>query len=204
MTRKRAPRWDARKPAKGDIMSAATVSASKARANRLNARKSTGPRTVEGKARSARNATSHGLYCAALGLPGESHELFHDLRQSYIGTTKPQNLVELLVVDRLVAAAWKLRRLQEAEALMHDVCMDDLKEARAERAAEAFAELNYGRRPPREIEAEVEDQDLPPAMVLAFKLQTPDLAFERLQRFEQRLDYTIGRCLPELRKLREG
>src|SRR3954447_20217598 len=123
-------------------MSSTTVSASKVRANRRNARKSTGPRTAEGKARSAQNATSHGLYCAALVLPGESHELFHDLRQSYISTMKPQNLVELLVVDRLVAAAWKLRRSQEAEALMHDGCMDDLLEARADRAAEMLGEFN--------------------------------------------------------------
>src|SRR4051812_15689636 len=94
-------------PEKGDPMSASTVSwSTKRRANRLNASKSTGPRTSEGKARSSRNATSHGLYCAALVLPGESHELFYDLRQSYIAALKPQNLVELLIVDRLVAAAW--------------------------------------------------------------------------------------------------
>src|SRR3954471_13477272 len=193
MTRKRAPRWDARKPAKGDIMSAATVSTSKARANRLNARKSIGPRTVEGKARSARNATSHGLYCAALVLPGESQELF------YIGTLKPQNLVELLIVDRLVAAAWKLRRLQEAEAIMHDNGLEDLLDAQTERTDELMGELSYGQPAPPEITAEVEKQDLPAAAVLALKLQTSDLAFERLQRFEQRLDYTISRCLRELR-----
>src|SRR3954465_8131040 len=141
-------------------MSTPSVSASKVRANRRNAKKSTGPRTTEGKARSARNATSHGLYCAALVLPGGSPELFHDLRQSYISTMKPQNLVELLIVDRLVAAAWKLRRLQEAEALMHGSCMSELIEARADRAAELFSEMNYGRPAPREIEAEVEEQEL--------------------------------------------
>src|SRR3954464_11217987 len=127
---------------KGDIMSTATVSDQKRRANRRNARKSTGPRTDEGKARSARNATSHGLYCAALVLPGESHELFHDLRQSYISTMKPQNLVELLIVDRLVAAAWKLRRLQEAEAMMHDGCMQDLLSHRTEAAENLLDELS--------------------------------------------------------------
>src|SRR3954447_3623576 len=115
-------------------MSSTTVSASKVRANRLNATKSTGPRSADGKTRSARNATSHGLYCAALVLPGESQELFYDLRQSYISTLKPQNLVELLIVDRLVAAAWKLRRLQEAEAIMHDNGLEDLLDAQTERA----------------------------------------------------------------------
>ena len=184
-------------------MSSATVSASKLRANRRNAKHSTGPRTADGRSRSSRNATSHGLYCAALVLPGESHELFHNLRQSYISTLKPQNLVELLIVDRLVAAAWKLRRLQEAEAMMHDNGLQDLLDAQTERAEQAMQDLNYGEPTPSEIGIDLGKQDLPPSMVLAFKLGSPDLAFERLQRFEQRLDYTISRCLRELRKLRQ-
>src|SRR5436190_4494801 len=184
-------------------MSSTTVSASKRRANRRNAKQSTGPRTADGKARSSRNATSHGLYCAALVLPGESHELFHILRQSYISTLKPQNLVELLIVDRLVAAAWKLRRLQEAEALMHDGCMDDLLAQRAEVAENLLEELGGADPRAAEVAAEVEQMRLPAAAVLAMKLQSPDLAFERLQRYEQRLDYPISRCLRELRKLRD-
>jgi hypothetical protein len=47
------------------------VSSRKRAANRANARKSTGPRTPEGKARSSRNAISHGIYCQNLLLPGE-------------------------------------------------------------------------------------------------------------------------------------
>jgi hypothetical protein len=88
-----------------------TVSAKKLRANRRNARRSTGPRTSAGKQRASRNATTHGLFCQDLVLKGESHELFRGIRQGYIASLKPQNLVELLIVDRLVAATWKLRRL---------------------------------------------------------------------------------------------
>ncbi|MEA2736690.1 MAG: hypothetical protein QOE14_3141, partial [Humisphaera sp.] len=33
------------------------------RANRRNAKKSTGPRTAEGKRRAARNSISHGIFC---------------------------------------------------------------------------------------------------------------------------------------------
>ena len=38
----------------------------KIRANRANAKRSTGPRTVEGKSRASRNAVRHGLFSAAL------------------------------------------------------------------------------------------------------------------------------------------
>src|SRR5689334_16224576 len=89
-----------------------SVSARKLRANRRNARKSTGPRTSAGKRTSSRNAVTHGLFCNELVLKGESHELFHGIRQGFIASLKPQNLVELLIVDRLTAATWKLRRLQ--------------------------------------------------------------------------------------------
>ena len=86
---------------------------------------------------------------------------------------------------------------------MHDNGLQDLLDAQTERAEQAMQDLNYGQPAPSEISIELQKQDLPPAMVLAFKLQSPDLAFERLQRCEQRLDYTISRCLRELRKLRD-
>ena len=46
------------------------ISAKKRRANRRNAKKSTGPRSEEGKAKSKMNATTHGFFCADLVLPG--------------------------------------------------------------------------------------------------------------------------------------
>ncbi len=55
-----------------------------ARANRRNARKSTGPRTPEGKAVSSQNATSHGIYCRDVVLDGEDQRRFDLLGNSYI------------------------------------------------------------------------------------------------------------------------
>jgi len=55
--------------------SVSSTTAKKARANRRNAKKSTGPRTAEGKAASSQNATSHGIYCRDIVLDGEDAEL---------------------------------------------------------------------------------------------------------------------------------
>ncbi len=51
------------------------VSERKARANRANARASTGPRTVAGKARAARNAKRHGLTLSALVDPAYADDI---------------------------------------------------------------------------------------------------------------------------------
>src|SRR5437588_823079 len=83
-------------------------------ANRANARKSTGPRTAEGKARASLNAISHGLFCKDLVLPGESQEVLKLLRRLWISSLNPQDIAEMWLVDRIVAANWKLRRLQES------------------------------------------------------------------------------------------
>ena len=50
-------------------MPAQPISEKRLAANRANARKSTGPRSPEGKARSSRNHTQHGLYAAEIRLP---------------------------------------------------------------------------------------------------------------------------------------
>ena len=50
-------------------------------ANRANARKSTGPRTPEGKCRAARNNTRHGLYSREITLPEYWERLAFDLAQ---------------------------------------------------------------------------------------------------------------------------
>ena len=52
-----------------------TTSARRRAANRANARASTGPRTGEGKARSAQNARRHGLNLSALGNPLHAGEI---------------------------------------------------------------------------------------------------------------------------------
>jgi hypothetical protein len=56
MKSKRSPRGQSPKP---------TLSAARLTANRANAQKSTGPRTLQGKARSSRDALKHGLAAAA-------------------------------------------------------------------------------------------------------------------------------------------
>ncbi|HUB80305.1 MAG TPA: hypothetical protein VMB03_15990, partial [Bryobacteraceae bacterium] len=52
-------------------------------ANRLNAQKSTGPRSLEGKAASRFNALKHAASAKSLVIPGEDEAEFAELAASY-------------------------------------------------------------------------------------------------------------------------
>ena len=84
-------------------------------ANRLNAQKSTGPRTAEGKARSSLNSITHAAYCRSLVLPSESEEEFRDVSQSLRDAIDPRDAIELTLFERMLAARWKLYRLASRE-----------------------------------------------------------------------------------------
>jgi hypothetical protein len=79
-------------------------------ANRANARQSTGPRTADGKARSARNNFRHGLASGRLIVPGEDptdfDELFEGLRADY----KPATQTEDQLVLRMAQHFWLSQR----------------------------------------------------------------------------------------------
>jgi hypothetical protein len=92
------------------------ASAAQIAANRANAQNSTGPRTEAGKAASSRNALKHGMTAKSYLVFDESWDdfvAFHGLlRHDY----EPQGAAEEEIVERIVLAAWCLRRAWRAEA----------------------------------------------------------------------------------------
>ena len=85
-------------------------------ANRLNALKSTGPKTLEGKSAVRLNSLKHGLRAATLILPGENQEEFDQLCAGLEAEWRPQSLTASFYLERMAIAQWKLRRLEVAEA----------------------------------------------------------------------------------------
>src|ERR1051325_11172937 len=63
-------------------------------ANRLNALKSTGPRTSEGKSTSRLNAFKHGIFAEARTLIGEDKTAFEALRDDYLDRFHPSGPAE--------------------------------------------------------------------------------------------------------------
>jgi hypothetical protein len=85
-------------------------------ANRLNATKSTGPRSHQGKAVSSQNALKSGLDAESQFVWGESREDFAALQHEYIDRFQPLTPEERFYVDTLIRNEWTLRRLFRAES----------------------------------------------------------------------------------------
>ncbi len=86
------------------------------KANQENAKKSTGPTSIEGKQRSSMNAVTHGIFSNIAILPGEDEAFIQRLRQDILATYQPQDTMERCLVDRIYIAMVRQVRLCEAEA----------------------------------------------------------------------------------------
>lgn len=90
------------------------------KANKLNAQKSSGPNTPEGKAVSSRNAMTHGLSARHLFIAGEDPREFEALRADLIEGLEPVTTLDAILVDKVAADLWRLLRVPAFEAAMID------------------------------------------------------------------------------------
>lgn len=89
-------------------------------ANRLNALKSTGPRTEHGKLRSRLNAVRHGLTAETVIPALENAADYEAFEQKIAADYNPTAATEQELVARLASVLWRLRRSTRIEAgLLH-------------------------------------------------------------------------------------
>ena len=103
------------------------ASAAQERANRLNAARSTGPRTEAGKQRTKFNAIRHGLTSSQVVLVSEDKEDFEELRRQFHEDHKPAGKTEETLVDEIAQCWWRLQRarMHESEALNNTVVINE-------------------------------------------------------------------------------
>ena len=87
-----------------------SISEAKLQANQENAKKSTGPTSFAGRARSAQNAMLHGLCSIFFVLPSESQEKYNAFLQGYIDSWKPVDAVEQEMVAKMAQSMWMSER----------------------------------------------------------------------------------------------
>jgi hypothetical protein len=164
-------------------MSGGSISQRKLAANRANALLSTGPRTLEGKARSGRNALKHGLLSGQILLSHENADELDALRENLCADLRPVGALEELLAERIVSSAWSLRRAVRAErALMmlnEQVRMQWEPEYYENGPTRKVGQPDYGRE---------------------FEMLT-DHRLERIQRYETTKERQMYRALHEFQRL---
>jgi hypothetical protein len=168
------------------------ISQKKLEANRRNAQKSTGPKTAEGKAISSQNGLTHGLTSRKCPiLPGENEEEYRELQDALTRDLKPRGAMQRELVEDLVQARWKIRRIPAIEAEL--MCREQMK------VAERHDTAKWRKDVPKDSEP-----DLCPIKILATQfLYERGTAFDRLDLYRTRLERQTHTILRELRKLRE-
>ena len=103
------------------------ISQRKIEANRRNAKKSTGPKTEEGKARSAMNSIKYGIYSDKYLIKDESYEDFDNYRRKILKCLNPTNAVLFDMATHVVSNGWEYQRctlleskILNSKSLKHD------------------------------------------------------------------------------------
>jgi hypothetical protein len=198
---------------KGEIM----TSDKKADANRRNALKSTGPKTPEGKAAVRLNAVKHGLLSRGIVLPGEDETALKELGERLQDEWQPVGVMEGLLVEQIIAAVWRLRRLRRVEA---GIFAWELYRELAERAQQEAR--NYERSllddlktPPKITDKRKHQEALSKVQEIKIKqdAETATLgqtfihdaneanAFSKLSRYETAIERSLYKALHELQRL---
>src|SRR5205823_13734609 len=89
-------------------------------ANRLNAQKSTGPSTPEGRAAVSLNGLKYGLYAETLILPGEDPAEFDALLDRFHAEHQPATPTEEAFVSQIVMATWRRAHSAHGNRLLQE------------------------------------------------------------------------------------
>jgi hypothetical protein len=171
------------------------ASAAQTSVNRLNAQKSTGPRTPEGKAVVSQNAVRHGLLARQVVIKGEDPGEFDSFRAGMLEELAPEGAVEALLAERVVGLSWRLRRAERLQSAVYETVY-------RENAQDVVLWPKHGLPiEPRPDETEV----------ILGQIVMTDFAhakvLDRLLVYERRIENSLYRTMAELRrhkKLRES
>jgi hypothetical protein len=91
------------------------ISEKQLEANRRNAQRSTGPRSIEGKAKSSRNNLRHGLTGQISLLPTEDREAHDAFCDELIESFNPETPIERQLAQSIAEDNWRLNRIRAIE-----------------------------------------------------------------------------------------
>ena len=154
------------------------ISEKQLEANRRNARRSTGPRTEEGKKISALNARRHNLTGQVTAMT-DADRIMHDaFSAAMVESLAPEGAMETQLAQRIATDSWRLNRISAVEdnlfALGHNAHSDDI---------------------------ETENPEIHAALTAAKVFQVESKQLQLLTLYEQRINRSIQKNLATLQAL---
>jgi hypothetical protein len=151
---------------------------------RQNGALAAGTKSPEGIKQSSMNALTHGLFSKAHVLSNESQPAFDKLRLEYVNRFRPQDAVEMDLVDDMVGARWRLRRIVIMQTAAFDLQMD---------------------KDEVEIKKHFQQIDQPTRLVVAFgNLSKNEQSLQLLMRYETTYSRMYERSVKALERLQEN
>src|SRR2546429_2780358 len=163
------------------------------RANRRNARKSTGPKSAKGKRIVSRNALTHGLRSQHFPiLPYENSAEYREFEEAMERDCYPQGILQRQVVFQITQISWKLRRIPAIEAsLLKYHNLRGHKEFEEGKEDGTFGENDELAEPSAEE-------------LIAMQFADPnDRPYERLEMYRMRLERGLDSATRMLERLRK-
>jgi hypothetical protein len=154
-------------------------------ANRNNPKKSTAPRTDEGKSRASQNAIKQGLLARDSVKPGEDPAKFEALFAAHEADIQPEGALECELVRQIADAQWRMRRLTRIETGYLAASLENRRH------------LDKG---PRSEESSYEQETL----LLGSCMFCGNLGLVHIARYDAHLGRRFERAIQQIAKLRES
>ena len=162
------------------------------KANRRNARKSTGPKTAEGKAVVSQNAVKHGLFAPQDVRNCEKQADFDEFRAELLAGLAPVGGVESMLASRIVSLSWRLKRAERMSSEAIDVMI-------------ARVETDDWQKEQREEAGLLDPESGRPEPILGWAVirdSSNSQVLERLLMHERRIESSLYKAMSESEKLR--
>jgi hypothetical protein len=169
-------------------------------ANRRNAAKSTGPKTPEGKAVVAKNATKHGLFSQGDVVISENQAGFDALREEMLNELAPVGVMESILAERIVSLTWRLKRAER----MHNEVIDAKIRRETNGMLPKLSKTLITGEPCDKSKYSKDCYDDLALGYIAMWDFAEQRALERLSMYERRFEASLFKTMAELKKLQSA
>jgi hypothetical protein len=167
-------------------------------ANRRNAKKSTGPRSRQGRAIVSQNAVKHGLLARQNVISTESQADFNLYRDQALNELAPESLMESILANRIVILSWRLQRTVRIQTQTIDALNSDNTTKPLTKLTQSLFFKNLAQ---SKASQSTPAPDLPLGQ-LAIKDFSNTRVLDRLLMYERRIENSFLKMMQEFRRLR--